>query len=104
MQWDFVVMMLAVYNCLQIPFQVAFEPDSSVGFYAWERVVDVLFFLDVILAFRTTYINEKTGFEVYDNRIVALNYIKSGRFFIDIAASIPWEIFLQAIDPSASGK
>ena len=97
-------MLLAIYNCISIPFTVAFEPDASTGYNAWERTLDVLFGLDVILSFRTTFVNSKTGFEISDNKRVAINYIKSGRFFIDTLASIPFELLIKAFDPSASAK
>ena len=54
--------------------------------------------------FRTTYVNEKTGFEISDNKKVALNYAKSVRCYIDIGATIPFEVLLEAFDPTASSK
>ena len=104
MNWDLYVMLLALYNCISIPFTVAFEPDQIDAYNAWERIVDVCFGLDIALNFRTTYINEKTGFEICDNKTVALNYIKSGRFFVDLAASIPFELLIEAGDSNASNK
>jgi hypothetical protein len=104
MNWDLFVMLLALYNCISIPFTVAFEPDTNDAFNGWERVVDVCFALDLLFNFRTTYINEKTGFEICDNKRVTLNYIKSGRFFVDLAATIPFELIIQASDSSASKK
>eukprot|EP00347_Sterkiella_histriomuscorum_P009696 403340228 len=104
MNWDLFVMLLAVYNCLSIPFTVAFEPDQTTAFSAWERIIDVCFGLDILVNFRTTFVNEKTGFEICDNKSVFLNYIKSGRFFIDLAASIPFELIIESVDSGASNK
>jgi hypothetical protein len=55
----------------------------------WERFLDVAFGFDLLLNFRTTYINSKTGFEVTDAKRIALTYIVTGRFFIDLGASLP---------------
>ena len=104
MNWDIYVMLLAVYNSVEIPFTVAFEPDQNLGYQIWDRCIDVTFAIDIIINFRTSYINEKTGFEIFTNKEVTLNYIKSGRFFVDLSATIPWEILLAAIDPTASSK
>ncbi len=87
-------MLLAIYNCLMIPFVVAFEPENSEALNGWERFVDVSFGLDIIVNFRCTFVNEKTGFEICSNKKVAMNYITTGRFFVDLAASIPFELLI----------
>lgn len=97
MNWDLIVMLLAIYNCVSIPFAVAFEPETSAGFEAWERILDVLFGLDVIFNFRTTFVNSKTGLEITDPKKIALNYTKSGRLFVDLSASIPFELLFEAL-------
>lgn len=84
-------MVLALWNCISIPFDVSFEPNKYLIYEVFETFVDICFGLDIIIAFRTTYINTNTGFEVIEARKIALNYIVSGRFFIDLAASIPIE-------------
>jgi len=91
MRWDIFVMVLALWNCISIPFDVSFEPEKYLIYELFETFVDICFGLDIIIAFRTTYINTNTGFEVIEARKIALNYIVSGRFFVDLAASIPIE-------------
>lgn len=90
-RWDIFVMALALWNCLSIPFDVAFEPEIPKEYEIFEYFVDTCFIIDIFVAFRTTFINEKTGFEVVEGHLIAWNYIISGRFFIDLAASIPFE-------------
>jgi len=85
-------MLLALWNCLSIPFTVAFEPDYGVIYSICERIIDVCFALDILINFRTTFINSKTGFEVMEPKKVAMNYITGGRFFVDLLASIPFEV------------
>ena len=91
MKWDMNVMFLAIWNCLSIPFDVAFEPENVIYYTILEHFIDICFIIDVFIAFRTTFINSKTGFEVVEGSKIALNYILSGRFFVDLAASIPFE-------------
>ena len=57
----------------------------------FEIVVDSLFFIDIFLCFRTTYVNTKTNIEIVDSKKIALNYVNSVRFPFDILASIPLE-------------
>jgi len=45
----------------------------------------------VVFTFRTTYIDEKTGQEVTDSKLIAKRYVGGGRFFIDILSSIPFD-------------
>ena len=75
-------MVLALWNCISIPFDVSFEPDLPRVYEIFENIVDVCFGIDIIVAFRTTYINENTGMEITSGNQIALNYILSGRFFI----------------------
>lgn len=49
-----------------------------------------MFFLDIIINFRTTFLHYKTGEEVCDAKDIAKEYIK-GRFWIDLLASIPMD-------------
>lgn len=48
--------------------------------------------LDILINFRTSYLNELTGAEVVNLKAIAKKYLK-GRFLVDFLASIPVEIF-----------
>jgi hypothetical protein len=50
----------------------------------------LVFFIDIFLNFRTTYISNISGDEVFDFRKIALLYILSGRFLLDVLSSIPF--------------
>lgn len=91
MKWDILIILFALYNCVLIPFDVAFEPNMPRELLNFEKIVDIMFGLDIIVAFKTTYIDSSSGLEVFESRKIALNYIITGRFFIDLAASIPFE-------------
>jgi hypothetical protein len=45
---------------------------------------------------RTTFVNLKTGLEIADQKKILINYITSGRIFIDLPASIPFEQIISA--------
>ena len=59
---------------------------------------------DIIFNFRTTYINEKTGLEVKDGKVISKKYIKHWRFYIDILSIIPFELLYNAISQDTSSK
>jgi len=99
MRWDLLIIILALYNCVSIPFEVCYDSKftTHVLLTIYEYFIDVLFFLDIIVNFRTTYINSKTGVEVTSGCKIAMKYIFYGRFWIDLAASIPLELFVEVI-------
>ena len=39
-------------------------------------MIDFCFFLDMLVAFRTTYIDLRTGLEVSDEKKIAKNYLR----------------------------
>lgn len=103
--WDLLIMILAIWNCIQVPYDIAFNPDSDPGpvEYALNQIVDMIFIIDVFVTFRTTYINEETGIEIYKPTKIAIQYFK-GRFWIDLLASIPTDLLTLMFVGSSSGK
>ena len=56
-------------------------------------IIDFIFFLDILISFRTVYMNDR-GEEVKDGRSMALNYLKS-TFIIDFLATVPFDTILR---------
>jgi len=67
-------------------------------------LIDLAFFLDILFNFRTTFINQKTNTEVIDPTRIAKNYVFNGRFFVDVVASIPFEMFNTSDEENADGE
>ena len=61
-------MILATFNVFVIPLDVGFAPETfqSSAFDVINYIIDLLFLVDFVVSFRTTYINERTGAEVKD--------------------------------------
>ena len=57
-----------------------------------DHVIDAIFYLDIILNFKTVYIDPKNEEFVSDLKKIAINYLQ-GRLLIDLLASLPFEIF-----------
>jgi uncharacterized membrane protein (DUF485 family) len=65
--WDMFIISIAIYNCFSIPLKIAFEPPilETPLFEIADYIIDLLFVLDIVVAFRTTYIDTLTGDEVF---------------------------------------
>ena len=77
-KWDLIVMFFAVFNCYTIPYKVAYEPPAMNTFFftILNSMIDICFLLDIIITFRTTYIDWK-GNEVAEPKRIALNYLSN---------------------------
>ena len=85
-------MICAVWNCITIPVNVAFPENffTHTGFTVFDWCVDIIFLLDILVNFRTSYLNTKTGDEITNWWQIASNYLKT-RFIIDLLATIPFD-------------
>lgn len=85
-------MLLAILNCFQVPYNVAFSNpiDESIYSTLVDAIINVFFILDIFINFCTTYIDSDSKEEVTNYKLIALSYLK-GRFIIDLLASIPFD-------------
>ena len=76
-RWDLIVMVLSIYNSYTAPIEIAFNPPSyqTKTFTNVNWIIDSFFWLDIIINFRTSYINTMTGDEVIKPKKVAINYL-----------------------------
>jgi len=77
-QWDLFVMFLATFNVFVIPMDVGFNPETFQEFYFkfFNYIIDCFFIIDIVVSFRTTYINERTGAEVKDVKNIYRYYLR----------------------------
>ena len=99
--WDLFIIALALWNCIWIPFEVAFKPPKSNQMFVADRIIDILFVVDIVVNFMTTYVNPKTNTDVTDSKRIVKNYVFGGRFWIDLLASIPFDLLIVSEEPSA---
>lgn len=97
-RWDLFVMFLATYNCIQIPLEVAFDPDILQQSFlkTFGVLVDIIFFLDILVAFRTTYIDIRNGQEIMELKALAYHYL-FGSFWVDFLSTVPFDTFAELI-------
>lgn len=84
-------MLLAIYNCISIPFNSSYAPESNIYYDTFEHIVDILFVLDIVISFRTSFVHPKTGLEVLDSKSICRNYMFGSRFIVDLLSVIPFE-------------
>ena len=104
--WNNLIIALALYNSIFIPLQI-FYKDKGHSALLGEVVtiidasVDLIFLIDIVIKFRTTFLDPKQSIEVKDPHAIAFRYLK-GTFFIDFISSVPFASFA-ASDASGIG-
>lgn len=61
-----------------------------------DLIVDIMFLIDILINFRTTYVNKHDQVVAHPGKI-ALHYFK-GWFLIDVVAAIPFDLMLIGSD------
>ena len=95
------IILLAIYNSISIPLTIAFEPKdmSTTGFQILDSCIDLIFLVDIIIAFRTTYIDTNVGKEIVDPVSIALNYFYNG-LLVDFVSSMPFSDMVPTSSPA----
>ena len=77
----------------QVPYNVALKNKTSedVSLLVVDSIVDVIFFIDIVLNFHTTYVGPG-GEVVSDPAVIRVNYLKSW-FIIDLLSCLPYDVF-----------
>jgi hypothetical protein len=93
LRWDLVIIILSVYNAIVLPLQFSLPTSFAdhLFFIIGDQIIDILFILDIIINFRTIYIDPKSEEVISDSKKIAINYLQ-GRLIIDLLASFPFEI------------
>ena len=87
-------MIILLFVAVILPYRMAFyDNDPSKSWMSIWLIIDVLFFIDMILTFCTTYTHELTNVEVFDHKKIALKYLKSW-FIIDLLSCLPFDLMV----------
>lgn len=96
MSWDLLMMILLFYVGLSVPFSLGFGQSAALDMI--DRVSDMFFCTDVMLNFRTSFMdNEDTV--IVDSKLIAMKYLKSW-FLLDLISSIPFDLITAGLLPS----
>ncbi|XP_056144359.1 potassium voltage-gated channel subfamily H member 4a [Lampris incognitus] len=96
--WDWLILLATFYVAITVPYDVCFvshgadseRASAAQSTIASDIVVEMLFILDIILNFRTTYVSQ-SGQVVYDARSIYLHYCTTW-FFVDLIAALPFDL------------
>ena len=89
--WDMVIIILSIANAINIPIEIAFS-FKILPVTILDYVMDAIFMIDIVVNFRTIIVDEEKATIIKESKDIARAYIFSGRFFLDLAASLPVEI------------
>lgn len=91
-KWDIIIIIFSIWNALEIPFVLAFPftLKNNPGIEITDNIIDVLFWFDILVNFRTCYIDIKTDTLIDNPKQISRNYL-NGRFWLDLLASLPFE-------------
>ena len=92
--WNNMVIILAMYNSITIPITIFYGDDAHSFFSSqtiglMDAIVDLIFLIDIIITFRTTYLDTTKGCEETDTHKIASTYLR-GSFTVDFLSSVPF--------------
>uniref|UniRef100_A0A3Q1HBN9 Voltage-gated inwardly rectifying potassium channel KCNH2 n=1 Tax=Anabas testudineus TaxID=64144 RepID=A0A3Q1HBN9_ANATE len=114
--WDWVILLLVIYTAIFTPYSATFllskcfilssnkitfnDEESGMQTCGYscspldvvDLIVDIMFIVDIIINFRTTYVNSNDEVVSQSSRI-AVHYFK-GWFLIDLVAAIPFDLLI----------
>ena len=88
--WDFTLLLMLIYTGTYSPYRTAFISEkASVTLLIFENLMDILFIADIVINFFRPFQRYDKTYE-NDHKKIALYYIGSGAFFIDVIAAFPF--------------
>ncbi|KAK7504351.1 hypothetical protein BaRGS_00004655 [Batillaria attramentaria] len=102
--WDWIILTLTFYTAVMVPYNAAFKIKTmdQLPLLVIDSMVDVVFFVDIVLNFHTTFVGP-SGEVISDPKIIRMNYLKSW-FVIDLLSCLPYDVFnaFQYVDDGIS--
>ncbi|CAC5372076.1 KCNH5 [Mytilus coruscus] len=91
--WDWMILLLTFYTAVTVPYNAAYRNKTmdQVPLLVVDSIVDVVFFVDIILNFHTTFVGP-SGEVISDPKIIRMNYLRSW-FVIDLLSCLPYDVF-----------
>uniref|UniRef100_A0A8D3D2Z1 Voltage-gated inwardly rectifying potassium channel KCNH2 n=1 Tax=Scophthalmus maximus TaxID=52904 RepID=A0A8D3D2Z1_SCOMX len=102
--WDWLILLLVIYTAIFTPYSATFllsdQEEAAMQTCGYscsplnvvDLIVDIMFIVDIVINFRTTYVNSNDEVVSQSSRI-AVHYFK-GWFLIDMVAAIPFDLLI----------
>ncbi|KAJ4919739.1 hypothetical protein JOQ06_021469, partial [Pogonophryne albipinna] len=96
--WDWLILLATFYVAVTVPYNVCFTVVGGRDESSAPRsppsvsdiLVEILFILDILLNFRTTFVST-SGQVVYDARSICVHYVTTW-LFVDLIAALPFDL------------
>uniref|UniRef100_A0A671SZ91 Voltage-gated delayed rectifier potassium channel KCNH4 n=1 Tax=Sinocyclocheilus anshuiensis TaxID=1608454 RepID=A0A671SZ91_9TELE len=96
--WDWLILLATFYVAVTVPYNVCFTVVGGRDEVSTPRnppsvsdiLVEILFMLDIVLNFRTTFVST-SGQVVYDARSICVHYVTTW-LFVDLIAALPFDL------------
>ncbi|KAG8452396.1 hypothetical protein GDO86_004264, partial [Hymenochirus boettgeri] len=95
--WDCLILLATVYVAVTVPYSFCFNNSKEEGTTAprspptvYDLAVEILFILDIVLNFRTTFVSQ-SGQVVFAPRLIFFHYLRTW-FLLDLLAALPVDL------------
>ncbi|XP_034748600.1 potassium voltage-gated channel subfamily H member 8 [Etheostoma cragini] len=91
--WDWLILLATFYVAVTVPYNVCFigdDDDLTRTTTVSDIAVEILFIIDIVFNFRTTYVS-KSGQVIFDARQICIHYLTTW-FIIDLVAALPFDL------------
>lgn len=95
--WDRAMLVLALGTCICVPYYIAFHPGNLADFSIAVMVFDIVWAIDIVFNFFTTYFDSNEE-EIFNHWKIVKNYL-TGEFAMDVIATFPIYNLAIFVDP-----
>ncbi|XP_034016972.1 potassium voltage-gated channel subfamily H member 8 [Thalassophryne amazonica] len=91
--WDWLILLATFYVAVTVPYNVCFigdDDDLTRSTTVSDIAVEILFIIDIVFNFRTTYVS-KSGQVIFDAQQICIHYLTTW-FIIDLVAALPFDL------------
>ena len=84
-----------IYSVLLVPFRLGWGLDESESFSIVDYCIDSIFFLDILVNFNTSYVDDESDVMIFEYDRIAIRYIRSW-FVVDLLCCFPLDAVIEA--------
>ncbi|GMH46938.1 hypothetical protein TrLO_g2547 [Triparma laevis f. longispina] len=96
--WELMVLVLVLFQAIYIPLTVSFRI-NHIRYTSWwwfDLWADIIFMTDLVMTFNVGIINQANKL-IMNRRTIAKSYLQ-GWFWLDLAASVPFDLIIEAFE------
>jgi hypothetical protein len=91
-KWAIFILILIMLTGIITPFDIAFFEPEFGGIFIFNRIVDFIFILDIIINFHLSFTDSKSGLPVVSRTLIRKEYMRVW-FWVDLLGVIPFDLF-----------